>query len=61
VSNNFIGELLYQKGVLQTTKSIKSGHGIGLNSIRKIINNYDGTMEISHSDNNFTVEILMYI
>ncbi|WP_207649472.1 sensor histidine kinase [Anaeromicropila populeti] len=61
VSNPFYGKVLYKNSKIVTSNSDKQNHGIGLSSVQSIIHKYDGTMEISHEDNVFNVDILMYI
>lgn len=36
-------------------------HGIGLNSVRKIVEKYNGTMDIHASDQTFCVKVILYI
>ncbi|MEI3516547.1 MAG: GHKL domain-containing protein [Clostridia bacterium] len=44
-----------------TTKENKDQHGIGLNNVRKVVEKYDGEMDCHHTDDIFTVEILLYL
>lgn len=48
-------------GVFQTTKKNKEGHGIGLKNVEKIVDAYSGHMEVEHTDDWFSVEIIMFI
>lgn len=43
-----------------STKAGK-GHGIGLRNVNRIVSAYQGTMEITDTDNIFDVKILLYI
>lgn len=38
----------------------ESGHGIGLQNVRKAVDNYHGSMQISDTDHIFDVKILLY-
>ena len=45
-----------------TTKTTnRHQHGIGLNSVRKIVEKYNGTMDIHASDQTFCVKVILYI
>ncbi|MGO1468492.1 MAG: sensor histidine kinase [Tissierella sp.] len=61
IKNTFIGSVYYEKDKIQTSKKDIENHGIGLNNIEKILKRYDGVMDIDHDDNEFEVEITMYI
>lgn len=44
---------------LNTTKNNKRIHGIGLKSVREIIDNHDGIFNITQNDRWFSVEIML--
>lgn len=44
-----------------TNKKDKSLHGVGLRSVRRIVEKYDGIMDISRSNNLFCVKLLLYL
>ena len=46
---------------IATTHKDKEKHGIGLNNVNTILRKYDGTMNISHEDKIFKVDILLYL
>lgn len=58
IENSFNGRL--QKG-FPTTKTEKSAHGIGLNNVKKIVEKYNGLMEICPYENTFCVKVILYI
>ena len=60
ISNTFDGNLNYIDSKLTTTHMDKENHGLGLNSVRKSIERYNGTMNIHHKDNLFYVDVLIY-
>lgn len=41
----------------RTTKEDKINHGFGMKNIRRIVNKYEGTMNIKEDDNSFAVLI----
>ena len=61
VQNTYNGELEQKGEELLSTKQEKAGHGIGLWSVRKAVEKYGGMMEISHTEEIFKVDILLYI
>ncbi|MFA9423818.1 MAG: GHKL domain-containing protein [Sedimentibacter sp.] len=60
ISNTFNGNLNYDKGKLTTTNLDEENHGMGLSSVRKSIEMYNGTMGIQNKDNVFYVDVLIY-
>ena len=57
-----LNEKLRRKGKgFQTTKRNKYGHGIGLKNVGQIVEAYGGHMEIEHTDEMFSVEMLLFI
>ncbi|MDF2675833.1 MAG: hypothetical protein K0Q97_123 [Bacillota bacterium] len=61
IENTFDGNVLYDNSKIITTKEDKANHGIGLNNIQNVIDKYDGTLNINHNENKFSVDIIMYI
>ncbi len=61
ISNPFDGEVLYHNGKIVTSSNDKDNHGIGLINVRKILEKYNGDMEIEHLDNTFSVILLMFV
>lgn len=59
VKNNY--SFLDKKGATYMTTKREKGHGIGLQSIKRIVSVYRGSMEITDADNVFDVKILLYI
>ncbi|WMJ78918.1 MULTISPECIES: sensor histidine kinase [unclassified Sedimentibacter] len=60
ISNSFAGNLHYDDGVLATTKCDKQNHGMGIKSVMKSLEKYNGAMEIHHNGNMFFVDVLIY-
>ena len=44
-----------------TTKKAKEQHGIGLKSVRKIVETYNGTMEVTSQNELFCVNLILYM
>nr|WP_314463099.1 GHKL domain-containing protein [uncultured Clostridium sp.] len=63
IENDCIGSLR-RKGrgnVFETTKAEKDMHGIGLSSVKRAVEKYDGNCEFECSNHKFTTEILIPI
>lgn len=59
---NSHNEKIKKRGeVFQTTKLSSKRHGIGLKNVKQIVDLYSGHMEIEHTDENFSVELVMFI
>ncbi|EJO5349285.1 GHKL domain-containing protein [Clostridium botulinum] len=61
IDNPFNGQILMNNDKILTTKKDKSNHGIGIESIKIIVQKYDGSMELQHDNNIFSVTLLLYI
>lgn len=61
VKNRYVHQLQYENGVIQTSKFDRENHGFGLKSIRQVVENYQGRLKISHDDEFFTVDALLYL
>ena len=48
-------------GTLQTTKKSSFGHGIGLSSIQKAANRYNGLVRTNIENDIFKLEIILYM
>ncbi len=57
--NFFRGELKYENGEIQTSKKDSFLHGLGIKSIRMIVEQHEGTMEIAAEDSVFNMNILL--
>ena len=61
IDNPYEGEIHEDKGRLLTTKTDKDNHGLGLNNVKKVVQKYNGTINIDYNQNVFSVTLLMYI
>lgn len=59
VRNTIKESILRSNPKLKTTKSDKSNHGLGIISVKEIVEKYDGNMEISESDNFIEFQITL--
>ncbi|NLJ58943.1 MAG: GHKL domain-containing protein [Tissierellia bacterium] len=59
ICNSYEGKLKFNGKKLVTSKD-GSNHGLGLSSVERSIEKYNGTMSIRHSKKVFYVDILMY-
>ncbi len=44
-----------------STKADRENHGIGLRSVKRVVDTYNGTMEFTHDEKLFEVRLLMYV
>lgn len=58
IENSFDSNLW--KGIESTTKKDKKNHGIGLNSIRSVIEKYSGTLDVYNTKEIFTIAVLIF-
>ena len=67
IENSYLSENIVRKQqagdktVYFTTKKEKEGHGIGLKSVRKIVEMYQGTMEVTPQKDRFCVKLILYM
>lgn len=66
VENSFLPAELMKKErwedkVFPTTKKEKARHGIGLKSVKKIVDAHNGTMEITTENDIFCVNLILYM
>lgn len=57
---NPFSELLVNNNKLLTTNIDKKSHGHGLESVKRTVEKYNGTLEIRYSDNIFYIDALLY-
>lgn len=60
ISNPYCKKLNFKNGLPITDKEKKSLHGVGLRSIKSLIESKNGYFDISIKNNLFTIEILLY-
>jgi hypothetical protein len=60
IENSFNGKLKYIDNRLTTLYKNNDKHGYGLLNIKSAINKYDGILEINHTEQIFTVDVMLY-
>ena len=61
MENPYEHTLIMQKDRFITVKKHKQYHGIGLESVRHVVRNYQGEIQISTDNQVFSVEIFLYV
>ena len=61
VCNTYNGILSQKNGQLLSLKRGEKTHGTGLMSVRRTVEKYNGYMEVEHTEEEFKVNILLYI
>lgn len=61
IVNPYVGKLNYVGDKLKTTHKNQSDRGLGLTSVNKSIDNYNGMIEFHTTNNQFSVEVLIYV
>lgn len=61
ISNTYNGIIVQKGGELSSTKRENKDHGIGLASVRRMVEKYNGDIRIEYTDEEFIVRIVMYI
>lgn len=61
VSNTFNGIVIERENNLFTRKKEDGSHGLGIKNIKRILEKYNGSMDIEYNATTFTSILLMYI
>ncbi len=67
IENSFADAHILENGqwksdvALKTTKPITDHHGIGLKNVKKVVEKYNGTMEVTTKEGIFCVNLLLYM
>lgn len=61
VHNSFDGIVKHYNNGFQTRKENSEHHGIGLRSVKKTIDEYDGSIDFSCEEKDFGVSVLLYV
>lgn len=59
INNSYDGKIICENGKFKTTKIYKSGHGLGLTSVKKILEKYDGEMRINYTSDTFSTSVII--
>lgn len=60
ISNPYAKKVIFNNGIPMTRKQDKEMHGIGLKSIKKLVDDKGGYFKIQTKDNIFSLEILLF-
>ncbi len=61
VKNTYENRIVYKNGAILSTKPDADAHGIGLRSVRDVVDKYNGSMDISHDGKLFSVKIILFL
>ena len=61
IDNLFSGNVLIRGNTVLSSHRDINSHGIGLQSVKMVLQKYNGSMVIKHENNIFSVTVLMYI
>lgn len=61
INNTFNGVIREKQNRLLSTKRSADEHGIGLESVKKIVEKYNGEMKVDYTKEKFGVDIFLYI
>lgn len=61
IKNTFCGTIREKQNRLFSTKKNDEEHGIGLESVKRIVEKYNGEMKIDYTKQEFWVDIFLYI
>ncbi|MBR6618285.1 MAG: GHKL domain-containing protein [Oscillospiraceae bacterium] len=61
ITNPYKTTVQKQGDVFLSTKKKKTEHGLGLKSVRRVVEVHDGYMHIQHNEQVFDVDVLLYI
>lgn len=60
IINSYAGEIRKKSKKIITTKKDEEQHGYGLENVRKIVETYNGTLDINYDSNRFEVNVMLY-
>lgn len=59
VDNSYDGKIAVENGEYKSTKPFSASHGIGLTSVRKTLQKYDGNLKIDYTSDMFSVSVII--
>lgn len=60
IKNSSIHKPNEENGIIVTSKKRKDAHGWGLKNVRELVEKYDGTMNIRHTEHEFEVRMMFW-
>lgn len=61
MENPYVGNLQWENGLPLSKKENRELHGIGTQNVKRIVEKYNGAMDIETEDNVFRIKILLYL
>lgn len=61
LNNSYDGTLIKKNNRIVTSKEDINNHGLGLKSVKRVLERYDGTMKIKYDDKQFNIILLIYM
>ena len=61
VENSYNGEVKIKDNKIMTSKKDKKSHGIGLESVKRMVEEMNGMLDIQWKESVFTVNIMFYL
>lgn len=61
MENSFNGIIIKKEGNIDTSHSDKNNHGLGLESVKTVLEKYDGTIEFEYDDSKFHTALLIFV
>lgn len=61
IQNSYAGKIEKEEESFLSTKTDRENHGIGLRSVKRVVDTYQGMMKIEHDNNMFEVRVTLYI
>ena len=59
INNSYDGKIINENGNLRTTKLYKDNHGLGITSIKKTLEKYDGEIRTEYTSNRFSASVII--
>ncbi|HHX59779.1 MAG TPA: sensor histidine kinase [Epulopiscium sp.] len=61
IENSFNGVIIKKDGAMISSHCDKENHGLGLESVKTVVEKYNGTMEFKYDENKFSTMLFMDI
>lgn len=61
VYNTFDGKINKEQGKIFSRKKDAEQHGVGLENVKRIVDKYNGTMQMSYDNEIFKIDIIMFL
>lgn len=61
ITNPYVQEVKYENGEIISSKPDSDKHGLGLKSVKRIVEKYEGGIVIHHENHLFSVDALLYL